>query len=61
MRNIDGLRRELKSIKKQLPAPDFEFEVLGIDDEIPDNEDVIVIDLVGASMALQREIGDEHE
>ncbi len=61
MRSIDSLTRRLDNLEKRLPADDVEFEVLGFDDEGPDGDDVIVIDLVGASRALQKEIDDEHE
>lgn len=61
MRSISALNRRLDNIEKRLPQPDFEFELIPFDDETPDGDDVIIIDLVAASNALQREIEDEHE
>ena len=46
MRNVASLNRRLDTLEKRLPQDDIEFEVLGIDEEVPPGERVIVIDLV---------------
>ena len=61
MRSVESLRREVKNLKKRIPATDFEFEVLGIDDEVPDGDDVIVLDIVGALSTLRNEGNDDYE
>jgi hypothetical protein len=53
MRSIDSLHRRLDNLEKQLPQPDFEFELVPWDAEIADGDDVITIDLVGASRAFK--------
>jgi hypothetical protein len=53
MRSIDSLHRRLDNLEKRLPQPDFEFELIPWDAEIPDGEEVIIIDLMGASRALK--------
>jgi hypothetical protein len=55
MRTIDSLTRRLDNLEKRLPQPDFEFEVIGFDDEVPEGEEVIIIDIVGASRALRND------
>jgi hypothetical protein len=52
MRSVDALNRRLDNLEKRLPQPDFEFELIPWDAEIPDGDDVITIDLVGASRDL---------
>lgn len=53
MRSVDSLKREVNNLKKRLPDPDFEFELVPWDEELPDGEEVIVIDLMGASRAFK--------
>jgi hypothetical protein len=55
MRSVDSLTRRLDNLEKRLPRDDVEFEVIGFDDEVPEGEEVIIIDLVGASRALRND------